>query len=389
MRLLAVVSVFLCLLHSGGAALAGSVKQLAVSERTWGLSTSFIAPEVDQTFSRVRNLVGIHDVVLPPVVVDNRIVVLDGRGRLVALSEEDAGGIAWNVDLAEGTGSVYSGSIVYSDGTLLCAIDNLLYGIDPKDGRIKWKRVLRNPLSGDLVTLNDGKAVAALVIDNCLYVFNVADGGLLWHHEEIGASDIRVKGPLSVAYSHKKHVIVMLLPDGKVLCLDADSGDKVWEIGLGKKDLGVVGRSVVSPVIVAREVLLVNDSGALESVELSSGKKLWSADIEVYDVLGVEKTGIFVLTRDGKLMAFDPESKTQLWILDLDGIKGGGRWNSPVLVGGRLWLLGRNGRLLGVNALSGSVEESYKIPGAFARPFMLSKGMAYASAGKQGLMVLS
>ncbi|MFV9921687.1 MAG: PQQ-binding-like beta-propeller repeat protein [Anaplasma ovis] len=388
MRLLAVVSVFFCLSYSG-AAFAGSVKQLAVSERVWGLSAPFIVPEVDQTFSQVRNLVGIHDVTLPPVVVDDRIVVLDGRGRLIALSGEDAGGIAWHVDLAEGTDGVYSSSVVYSDGTLLCAIDNLLYGVDPKDGRIKWKRVLRNPLSGDLVILNDGKAVAALVIDNCLYVFNVADGGLLWHHEEVGGSDIRVKGPLSVAYSHRKHVIVMLLPDGKVLCLDAYSGDKVWEIGLSKKDLGVVGRSVVSPVIVAREVLLVDESGVLKSVELSSGKELWSADVESYDVLGVEKMGIFVLTKAGKLMAFDPESKTQLWVLDLAGIRGGGRWNSPVLVGGKLWLLGRNGRLLGVNALSGSVEESYKIPGFFTRPFMLSEGMAYASAGKQGLMVLS
>ena len=388
MRLLAVVSVFLCLLYSG-VVFAGSVKQLAVSERTWGLSAPFIAPEVDQTFSQVRNLVGIHDITLPPVVVDGRIVVLDGRGRLIALSGEDAGGIAWHVDLAEGTDGVYSGSVVYADGTLLCAVDNLLYGVDPKDGQIKWKRVLRNPLSGDLITLNDGKAVAALVIDNCLYVFNVGDGGLLWHHEEVGASDVRVKGPLSVAYSHKKHVVVMLLPDGKVLCLDAYSGDKVWEIGLGKKGLGMVGRSVVSPVIVAREVLLVGDSGVLESVELSSGKKLWSSDVEVYGVLGAEKIGIFVLTRDSKLVAFDPESKTQLWVLDLAGIRGGGRWNSPVLVGGRLWLLGRNGRLLGVNALSGSVEESYKIPGFFTRPFMLSEGMAYASAGKQGLMVLS
>ncbi len=139
MRLLAVVSVFLCLLHSG-AALAGSVKQLAVSERTWGLSTSFIAPEVDQTFSRVRNLVGIHDVVLPPVLWITALWFWMGAAGWLRSARKMLGGIAWNVDLAEGTGSVYSGSIVYSDGTLLCAIDNLLYGIDPKDGRIKWKK---------------------------------------------------------------------------------------------------------------------------------------------------------------------------------------------------------------------------------------------------------
>ncbi|ACZ49149.1 hypothetical protein ACIS_00541 [Anaplasma centrale str. Israel] len=388
MRLLAVVLVFVCLLH-GRAVLAGSVKQLAVSERTWGLSASFVAPETDQTFSRVRNFVGIYDAVLPPVVVDDLLVVLDGRGRLVALSDGDAGGIAWHVDLAEGAGNVYSGSVLYSDGTLLCAVDNLLYGVDPKDGRIKWKKALRNSLSGDLVALHDGRAVAALVIDNYLYVFNVADGGLLWHHEEIGASDIRVRGPLSVAYSRKKRAVIMLSPDGRVLCLDAYSGDKVWEANLEKRDLGVIGRSVISPVVVAREVLLVGDSGVLESVALSSGKKLWSADVEVYDVLGVEKVGIFALTRDGGLVAFDPESKTQLWTLNLGKIGGSGRWNSPVLAGGKLWLLGKNGRLLGVNALSGAVEESYKIPGSFARSFVLSEGMAYASAGKQGLMVLS
>ncbi|MCU7612007.1 PQQ-like beta-propeller repeat protein [Anaplasma capra] len=360
-----------------------------MSERFRALSAAFVGPEIVQTFSRVRNVAGVSGVTIPPVVADGLVVVLDEWGKLTALNEGDLNNAVWYAELAEGVDRVYSGGLAYSNGMLLCAVDNLLYGIDLKNGKVKWKKVLRNPLSGNLVTLNDGEAVAALVIDNYLYVFNVADGGLLWHHEGVSAHGVRMQGTLSVAYSRRGNAIVVLFPDGKVLCLDAHSGDKIWEGALQKRDLGIVGRSVVSPVVVAREVLLVGGSGVVESVELSSGKKVWSADVGACDVFGVEKVGVFVLTRDGKLLAFDIESKIQLWASDLGKIKRGGWWNSPVLAAGKLWLLGSDGRLLGINPLSGTIEESYKISGFFARSFAVAKNVAYAPAGKQGLVVLS
>ncbi|MGN7661907.1 MAG: outer membrane protein assembly factor BamB family protein [Anaplasma sp.] len=379
--------VLLCYGSAGFARSTGRTTVFDPSPRVYSLLKS---SGKARTFSRVRHVGGIAGVDFAPIVVDDLVVVLNDRGKLVALNVEDPTKTVWGVELAEDeSGVVYSGSLAYSNGVLLCAVGNLLYGLDPKDGRVKWKKVLRNFLSGDLVVMSDGKSVAALVIDNCLYVFGVADGGLLWHHEEVG-SDVRIKGSLSVAYSPARDVVVMLLPDGKVLCLDVQSGDKVWEAALERKSLGMVGYSVVTPVISGKEVFLVSDSGMLESLELSSGKKLWSAEEEVASVYGPEGFGVFVVTRDRRLLAFDAQSKVQLWQVSLkEAAAGETVWNVPQLAAGKLWLLGRRGFLLGINPFSGALEESLRVSGRFSHSFSVSEGVVYAPAGKRGLILLS
>ncbi|MDB1134985.1 PQQ-binding-like beta-propeller repeat protein [Candidatus Anaplasma sp. TIGMIC] len=394
MRFLAAVFVCLSFVHGAGA-VAGVSTNTGVNEDVHFLRNIMkTASEADDTFSRVSVIKGSasHLALIPG---DSGVIViaLDDQGRLTALNRgDDSGKVLWYVALADGRRPAYSVSLLYSQGVILCSIDNVLYGLDPGTGQVKWKSVLRNFLGGDLVLLNEGQSVAAFTIDGYLYVFDVGTGGLLWHREETGVQ-VRTRSDLSVAYSADKHFVVVVLPDGRVLCLDSYSGDQMWGSTLNKVSEGLVGRVNISPVIVGNWVFAADSDGALVGINLTTGESQVAGVLGVKGISKVDEESVFVVTGGDELLAIDAESKTHLWKLSLKSFRNrnGLRWNSPIMVGDKLWLMSSEGHFLGINAFSGALEESYLIPGmgVFSRTPLHVASTVYAAAGRRGLIVIS
>ncbi|MFV9838595.1 MAG: PQQ-binding-like beta-propeller repeat protein [Aaplasma endosymbiont of Hyalomma asiaticum] len=351
-----------------------------------------VSQDVTPTFSKVKLLGGNKAVLsLSPVDAGGVVVTLDDYGRATGLDAANADRVLWRTALAdEKRGDIYSGGLVYSSGVVVCAVDNKLYGLDPGTGRISWESTFGNFLGGDLVPINEGKSVAVNTIDSYLYVFDVKSGELSWHRGE-GGVGVRTRSLLSVAYSPDRHHVVVVLPDGRVLCLDSYGGEKIWETVLDQRNMGFVGGIRVSPVVAGDEVFLSNDLGALLSINMNTGEVTWSLDVGVRDISWSDEGLLYIITDKGELLAFDSESKTQIWAISLPNV-GRARvtkWNTPVRIGDRLWILSSCGYLLGLNRFSGVVEESYVTPGSggFVRS-PVKVGSAVYMSGKKGLVVV-
>ena len=392
MHLLAAVFLFLASFLGCMGAFVGA-EAAVVHGKSQRLQSFLMLPsEKAQTFTQVKVLKGVSSSSkLAPVEAGNVVVTLDDSGRLAAF-DNSSGKILWYVALSGGQRSLYSVSLLYSEGTVLCAIDNFLYGLDPGTGKIKWKSALRSYLSGELVLVNEGKSVAALTIDNYLYLFDVESGGLLWHHEEPGI-DIRVQGALSVAYSShdEQDAVFVVFPNGKAKRLDPDSGDVLWESSLGQDKQSFVGDVRIAPIVVGGYVFAADGEGSLVCLSAKTGEFVWSQEVGVRSITKVDERAVLVVTSDAKLIAFDAESQVQLWSLLLQ--ESGGKlrfWNVPVLANGKLWVLGSRGDLFGVNASSGEVEELYNLEaGNFYRPPVLIGASLYATSERGGLVVVS
>ncbi|WP_169193073.1 PQQ-binding-like beta-propeller repeat protein [Anaplasma platys] len=393
MHLLAAVFLFLAFFFGSVGVFNEEASAAVVHGRGRGLQSFSVLPSGgEQTFTKFRVLKGVSSSSrVAPVEAGSVVVTLDDNGRLTAF-DNDSGKILWYVALAGGQRSLYSASLLYSQGTVLCAIDNFLYGLDPSTGKIKWKSTLRSFLSGELVLVNEGDSVAALTIDSYLYVFDVETGGLLWHHEEPGV-EVRVSGALSVAYLSRngQDAVFVLFPDGKAKRLDSRSGDVLWESAVGEYNQGSVGDVRIAPVVVGDFVFAADGEGSLVCLSANTGEFIWSQGIGVRGISKVDEKTVFVITADSQLVALDAESRVQLWSLTLQEIgKKRWSWNAPVMANGKLWVLGSNGDLLGVSALSGAVEEMYKLEaGHFYKPPVLIGGSLYATAGRDGLVVVS
>ncbi|KJV99310.1 PQQ-binding-like beta-propeller repeat protein [Anaplasma phagocytophilum] len=393
MRLLAAVFVTLVVVWQSTVVFASTSVLTVISENSRGLfGRSSGSSDVDGTFSKVKTIRGIStSLTIIPGDVSDVIVTLDDQGRLTALNSGDTSKVLWYVAIAGGRRSVYSSSLIHSRGVILCAIDNVLYGLDPSTGQVKWSSTLRNFISGNLVLLNEGQSVAFMTIDGYLCVFDVETGGLLWHREE-SSVQVRVKSDLSVAYSSGKHYVIVVLPDGRVLCLDSYSGDKMWESELRRRSMGSIGSIEITPVVAGSEVFVVDDSGALSSIDLETGKITWSEDLGVLSLSKEDEETLFVVTDTGELLAYDVDSKVRLWKLSLGkfGKKKCLRWRAPVMVSGKLWLLSMEGYLVGVNAFSGVIEESYMISGAQSLRYPIKADASiYVAAGKMGFVIVS
>lgn len=393
MHLLAAVSLFIASFFSGvGGLVADAASATVVRGKSEGIrSFPDVTGGEESTFTEVKVLRGVSSSSkVAPVAAGGVVVTLDDRGRLTAF-DGDSGKILWYVALSDGRRELYSSGLRYSGGTVLCAIDSFLYGLDPSTGKIKWKNALRNFLSGDPVLVNEGGSVAVLTIDNYLYVFDVDTGGLLWHHEEPGI-EVRVRGSLSVAYSshNGQNAVYVVFPDGKAKRFDSQSGDMLWESAVSRDSTGFIGGIKVAPVVMGDFVFVADGKGSLVCLSASTGEFIWSQEVEVRSISKVDEKTVYVITTDSRLIALDAETQVQLWGLSLQEMGRKPRyWNGPIVAMGKLWILDSQGYLLGVDINSGVVEESYRLgTGDFYRPPLLIGASLYA-VGRDGLVVVS
>ncbi|MEH0831399.1 PQQ-binding-like beta-propeller repeat protein [Anaplasma bovis] len=393
MRTVAAAWVFFLLLCSVNV----SAESLSFRHKGATLHTTHLSTEIDPTYSKLAVVGGKHmRLVHSPVGTENVIVTLNSEGDLIAFDVNERKAL-WRLSLLFSDAAVYSSGLIYSAGIVVCAVNNLIYGIDLGAGEIKWKGTLESFLSGGLVSLNEGESVAALTTGNYLYVFDVKTGGLIWHHEEMGA-DVRVRGSRTVAYDPVKHHVVLLLSDGRVSCFDSYSGDRVWDQVLGGEKSDLVGKINTSPVVAAGQIFVIDSAGALVSMDASSGNVVWKGEeTGAYDIAAVGDVVLYyTVSRNGRTVAaIDAVTKEQRWALSLNEWSRRGRnkggWSTLVVSRGKLWVMGGGGYLLGINVVSGIPEEIYTSSlflDCAHSPVAMGSSL-YVSAGRKGLMIVS
>ncbi len=133
----------------------------------------------------------------------------------------------------------------------------------------------------------------------------------------------------------------------RVWSVDTQGGDDVLRLGL-------------RPAIQGDRVFVAGHGGDVRSVELATGRELWSAetDLELGGGPGVGDGLVVVGSAEGRLVALDSETGAERWQATI----GGEVLAAPAIAGGMVVVRTVDGRLRGLRAADGGEAWSYEQP---------------------------
>lgn len=316
-----------------------------------------------------------------PVANDNQVFVAASDAGVFALAT-DTGTQAWHIAPPEG---VWGRSLALAGQVLLVGLPGeILVGLDTRTGQEVWRTTLvgdvqRPPLvAGDMLyvgttfvgpglesqperkafvyalRISDGSAVWSFETDTYLIVTPALDGTTLYAGGSYydPAHDIAEGGPM------------------RVYAFDATSGTPQWSVD---GDAGLIKRIAASGTLVT--YLAYQDR--LFALDTRTGASVWTYHTENWtpDFL-VDGDTIYFGVGNGFAHAVDATSGEQRWKTRLDVFRR--PIESPVLVGGTLYLLVAQQQIFLLDAQSGAIL------GVAEHPVMTREGLVITS----GLVLL-
>ena len=207
---------------------------------------------------------------LTPVIVGNRIYILDTESRLLARNSKD-GKELWRIDL----GTKAQGVGLTANKKQIIAVDE--HGIVKAfdiEGKELWKKEFKTAFRNSPLMTNE--SVYLLSLDNNFWVLNAKTGKEKWHYKTTeNQTLLRGMGSPSLA----NNVVVVPFSSGEVIAFDSTTGVLLWSQDLvGKKAFDAVAdltQMSASPVVDNGIVCLVGHGGKTMAVNLKTGESLW------------------------------------------------------------------------------------------------------------------
>ncbi len=294
-----------------------------------------------------------------PVIYANRVYTMDIRGTVKATSLAN-GAKVWSTSLKpahEGKKEGYGGGLAIDNGQLYVATGyGQVHALNPATGKAIWTKKIGSSIRTS-PTAAQGK-VFVVTTEGQIICLSAATGEEIW--SKIGATGTaRILDNVSPAVSGK--TVVVPYSSGDVVAYDINSG----EASLSESLYRSRNRSTLAamsdparPVIHNGVLYAVSHAGRMIASSLQSGERLWSKNIRAMQMPWVAGNTVYVIDVNGQLIAMDTKSGTLRWTTRLSASK---RWSGPVLASGYLWLISKQGLLVGVDAQSGKIVKKKSI----------------------------
>jgi outer membrane protein assembly factor BamB len=322
-----------------------------------------------------------------PLVADGKVFTLDAGGTVTAFSAA-SGGRVWSVDLTpknEKRKEGFGGGLALEGGHLYAATGfGTVVGIDAANGSILWTVNLGKPVRSS-PTAAGGK-IYFVSEDNIFHALDEGDGHELWTARGLPQS-ASILSNVSPAVSGS--IVIAPFPAGDVVAYDAGSGKAAWSDSLmGSNDFsagGVLG-DPARPVVDHGVVFVAGHGGKMIAATESTGERLWTRNLASTQMPWVAGYTVYVVDTDGKLVALTKADGKVRWVTDLPK---SARWNGPVLAGGKLWLVSAEGLLVGADARNGQLQSQLDLrTPVFVSP-VVAGGRMYILADNADLVALN
>ena len=296
--------------------------------------------------------------VAPPVYDDDHAYVPLRDGTLAAVSLVD-GSVTWSTERPTQV------SPAVGDGVVVVAQEETLFGLRATDAEAMWSTNLGAAVSAPLLW-NSGRLVAVLE-NGDVVALRGADGLELWRRPVLGQLDVRP----SVAGAE----LFVSIRDGRVLALELETGELLWERLLGG-----------SP----QEILPLDDLfvGATDNyfyrLSRADGKMRWRwrTGGDIVGLPAVDGRHVMFVSLDNILWALDRKSGVLQWRHLLSGRPTGG----PQIVAEMALVSGVSPVLRAFDTRAGQEAGVLTGPGEFASPPHLLRP---PSALAPGLIVMT
>jgi len=295
-----------------------------------------------------------------PIVVDGRVYTLDTDSQLSAFDAAN-GKRVWRIDVSdpEEDDPVISGGVSYSRGMLYVTngYDELLM-VNPQDGVI-IKRVRLPAPSRAAPTVMDSRLFVT-TLDNRLLALDSETGQILWEFSGITESAGLV-GAASPAAS--REVVIPAFSSGEVFALRVENGSVTWSENLSSFQRSG-GLSAISdirglPVIDKGLVIAISFGGRIMAIDERTGTRIWQREIGGSETPWVAGNHLFVISSENELVALGRDNGVIRWVTQLPRYEDEEDkddpifWTGPVFAGNRLIAASSDGRIAAFNPADG------------------------------------
>jgi outer membrane protein assembly factor BamB len=288
-----------------------------------------------------------------PLVADGKVFTLDAGGSVSAFSAA-SGSRLWSASVTpkgEKRAEGFGGGIALDGGRLYVTTGyGTAVGINPEGGAVLWTQSIGEPIRSS-PTASGGK-VYFVSTDSVLHCLDGADGQEQWTARGVPEPASLLS---NVSPAVAQGLVVAAFPAGDIGAYQPVSGKPSWRDSIARTSettaAGILA-DPARPVIDRGVVYIVSHGGKMIATSESSGERLWTRNLTSTQMPWVAGDTVFVVEITGKLMALSRTDGKVRWLTELPG---NARWNGPVLAGGKLWLVSADGSLVGVDARSGQI----------------------------------
>lgn len=326
-----------------------------------------------------------HALVPEPVTGAGKVFAMDAEGNISAHGMNDISTIYWRSPgvSEEGGPDTLGGGLAYDGGNVYAVSGRgVVTALRADSGAAAWRKELHVPFRS-APAVADGK-IFALTIDSQLFALDATTGEALWTHRGISETT-GLMNPVSPVVA--QGAVIVPYGSGEIYALAENGGNPLWAESLapGSRTSGSAVFTGIggNPVVDGEVVFAVSAGGKLAVMALASGQKLWERPIASLNTPWVAGDYIFVLTADNQLAALVKYNGHVRWAVKLPSFENEEKktdpilWRGPVLVGGRLAVIGSNERLLLIDAADGTVAATKEIPGDILTAPIVAGGKIY------------
>ncbi|MCB1387812.1 MAG: PQQ-binding-like beta-propeller repeat protein [Rhodobacteraceae bacterium] len=321
-----------------------------------------------------------------PVFADGRVFTLDARAHVQATST--AGAAIWGKDLTparDARSSASGGALAVSGGRLFVASSQAyLAALDTATGQEIWRVDFDSPLTGSPAVTGDTVYVSA--IDSTLWALDAATGRIQWTLPGTPALSTVARGS---APAIAGDAVIFPTQAGELTAVRRANGGQMWTtVAAGRRlgaALGTIPALTGDPVVDGSRIYAANQSGRVFALDARTGQTIWTveegANAPVWPVGG----SVFLVSDQNRLLRLDARDGSLIWAHDLP-LYTTSRvrrrlaifpQHGPVLAGGRIWVASGDGVLRGFDPVSGNVAVEVPIPEGAASAPIVAGGVMY------------
>lgn len=319
----------------------------------------------------------------PPVVVGNRIFVIDAETTVTSFDSE-TGEEIWSTELApdiderfrvfdimrgpKASQIGFGGGVAFDSGKVFVTSGfGFVAALDAISGEELWRVETVNPVRTP-PTAYRGRVYLATNTNEFL-ALEQETGEKAWTFQSFieSARFLSASSPAAAG-----DLVVAPFSSGELVAFLADNGRAVWNESLVRQArltaLSSLNDIAGSPVIDRGLVYVVSHGGRLAAIDIRSGNATWEASIASLQMPWVAGDFLFIVSTEGELACLSRADGGIIWVSQLERYtnekkrKGRITWAGPVLAGDHLVLVSSDKKIIKVSPQTGEIVASAKIP---------------------------
>lgn len=303
-----------------------------------------------------------------PVISQNRIFVMDSRGKVSSFSLK-SGKKLWENTLKAKIGgfkeSKSRASGLAVDENILFATTGFggVFAMDAKTGQSKWRKIMESPIRiAPTVTAN---MLLIQTVDNTLYALDKKTGQEIWKFG-VAHEDTVIAGGASPAFDAEDNVVVVGFSNGEIVVLNATVGTPLWSSMMvdnkqvsSSTEINTIG---ACPIVENGAIYAISNSNSMAALDMRTGDKIWEKEIGSMQNMLLAGDYLYVISNRNILYAVEKDTGAVVWSLDVreylqdDDSKSLVYAAPPLMLNSNILLAFSNGKILKIDAVKGTVS---------------------------------